>query len=454
MPVEKAILLSTGDPVVIPRRTPEEHLRYFDSLPLDLPKRIENIRGYVLKATKADLFFAEKLEHMEKDVIIKLDSPAYQIFLKQITQALREASIETAIPVSSLEDIKPDQDTTVEGLKQLLEKMKASIPPARNKVEEKEAQLVHLNRVRSGCQFYANYMSLSPNNPNAKLQLAGSMRKVHVIVNDSINFLRQTYTEDRSRAEMPETLLEDAWNKILDYDKAKEQDSDAMVSNADNPIEQNSSNLSKKKAIVTKAQVLFTKKKPHPSLMESLQKKHNVKVCTEGETTYLTIRYGNAFEMSIHFCPLLVRIRALPDKEEEFKFKPTSFRSKIVDCNLHAWNPSSYALKTVPLAPAESKVASVPGGKKRNASGKFIRTKQTVSVMGVSADVALLGPIVEKRMDFASASATRCLRRIFADNVKNSKSDFEIEISEGNAILKFLKISKSAYTVEETTTEQ
>ena len=66
--------------------------------------------------------------------------------------------------------------------------------------------------------------------------------------------------------------------------------------------------------------------------------------------------------------------------------------------------------------------------------------------MSVSGDISMVGPLISKRLDYASAQATKCLRRCFADlaNRPNS-SDYETEIVEGNALLRFLNLARHTY---------
>lgn len=452
IPLDKAILVRTGQSVRIPRRSPQEYLAHLNKISGDLEKRVDNIRGYCVKMMRHDIFFAEKLDEMESNVILKLDSSVVNIFVDSLKQALQNAGIDISAP-----EIFPsagEKDADVEALKDILKKMKAIIPIPRSKDEEKETMLAHLNRIRAACQFIISYSALSPEQQNTKLQLAGSLRKVYEAAHESTMLLRQTYREDTSREGTSTVFLEDLWNKLMDYDKKMNEASatdsletkDSIISgDAIGDVQsmvQPSMRTSRPVAIRSK--VLFSKRLPPKSLMDSMVKRYNVKVCGEGRSTYLKVSFGEAFEMSLYFCPLLVRIRALPDKEDKTKFAPSSFRKEVVDCKVDAWISAAHGLKTNPL-PVQ--IAQQSAGKKRTASGQ-IKTKQTVSILGISADIALLRPVVAKRIEFASAQATRCLRRIFAEMTKTSKSDYEAEISEGNAVLKFLQLARRTYEPE------
>jgi len=454
VPVDKSVLVATGKTVRIPRRSPEETLAYLNKISADLEKRVDNIRGYCVKLTRPDLFFAERLDEMETNVLLKVDSPVFTTFVDSLKEALQSAGVDISapamVPTSGI-----DKDAGVEALKDILEKLKTIIPIPRSKEEEKEAMLGHLNRIRAACQFFISYSALSPDQPNTKLQLAGSIRKVYEGVHESLTVLRQAYKEDRSREGITTVLLEDVWTKLLDYDREMNEASTTNTSTLENNsiISEDTSSSEqaivqssarKSKPVVIRSKVLFSKRVPPKNLLDAIKKKYDVKVCGVGKSTYLKVAFGEAFEMSLYFCPLLVKIRALPDKEDKAKFAQSAFRKEVVDCKVDAWNSATYALKTTPL-PVQ--VVQQSGGKKRNASGK-IKTKQTVSIMGVSADIALLVPVVAKKIEFASAQATLCLRRFFAEGTKTCKSDFEIEISEGNAVLKFLQLARKTYEPE------
>jgi len=447
-------LVGTGKTVRIPRRSPEETLAYLNKISADLEKRVDNIRGYCVKLTRPDLFFAERLDEMETNVLLKVDSSVFKAFVDSLKEALQSAGVDISVP-ATLPSSGANKDADVEALKDILEKFKTILPIPRSKEEEKEAMLGHLNRIRAACQFFISYSALSPEQPNTKLQLAGSIRKVYEGVHESLLVLRQAYKEDRSREGITTALLEDVWTKLLDYDRemneASTTDTSTLeigsiisedTSGSDQALVQSSVRTSKPVAIRSK--ILFSKRLPPKSLLDAIKKKYNAKVCGEGKSIYLKVAFGEAFEMSLYFCPLLVKIRALPDTEDKTKFAQSKFRKKVVDCKIDAWNSATYGLKTVPL-PAQ--IVKQSGGKKRTASGQ-IKTKQTVSIMGVSADIALLIPVVAKRIEFASAKATLCLRRFFAERTKTCKSDFEIEISEGNAVLKFLQLARKTYEPE------
>lgn len=468
VPNEKAILVATGQPVRLHNRSPQDNLEHLRKVEKDLEKKVDNIRGYVLKLTKPDLFFAERLEEMEQNVLLNINSSVCQAFVDGVSQALKSAGINAQTTSALLNNAATeaiaaapaDKDTGVQVIKDLMENIRKVIPFPGNKHEEKEAMLTHLNRIRVAVQVCVKYSILAPKDPNTKLQLAGNLRKVHEAVYESITFLRHVYREDRSReGDSLSILLEDAWNKHMDYDRVM-TDVGAAAEIGGSGENQQLSNIERMntdtrtkgpKPVVIRSKILFTKRLPPNNLLDAMKRK-KVTVCGNGNSSYLKMQFGEAFEMSVYFSPLLVTIRALPDAVETNKFERSKFRRNVVDCNLGIWSPPSFALKTTPLQVrvrqnnTQQQHNMQHMGKKRNAGGQVLtRTKQTVSVMGLSADVAFLGPIVSKKLEYASAQATRCLRRCFAEHTHRSTSDFEIEISEGNAVLKFLQLARNTY---------
>mmetsp|Transcript_14175 Transcript_14175/g.20943 ORF Transcript_14175/g.20943 Transcript_14175/m.20943 type:complete len:516 (-) Transcript_14175:140-1687(-) len=75
-----------------------------------------------------------------------------------------------------------------------------------------------------------------------------------------------------------------------------------------------------------------------------------------------------------------------------------------------------------------------------------IRPKDTtgpVSVWGAEGTWETLGHIVQDRLDHAAAHVTQILRTFFAKI--RARSDFEVEIAEGTALLAFLQLARTTY---------
>ena len=123
--------------------------------------------------------------------------------------------------------------------------------------------------------------------------------------------------------------------------------------------------------------------------------------------------------MSIFFVPLLVTIRAIDDDEDE---------SATVS-NLTG------GLRWPSLYQGISSQNNVNGEERR------------LSVFGVTGSVQTLGPIVARRLEYASAQATFVLRRCFSEAFRKSKpkTEFEVEILEASALIKFLQAARANY---------
>jgi hypothetical protein len=458
VPESKAILASTGLCVRIPRRSPPETLSYLGKVEIELGKRVDNIRGYCVKLAKPELFFAERMDEMEQKVLLNFDSSACRMYMESMRQALMiSEGIATAVGTRDVNDLlKPSGDNVdvdLSNLKEMLENMRSVIPYPRSKEEEKEAMLAHLNRIRVASKYLIDYSTYSPQQQTTKLQLAGSFKKVHDLVHDSIMFLKESFREERGDKGNSTVILEDIWNKILDYDGALNKSCAADAADAKDSIITTDHVTSDKakslnsKPLVIRSRVLFTKRFPPKNLLDAMRRKYNVIVCGEGQSTYLKVVYGDTFEMSMFFSPLLVRIRALPGQREDKSYKKSNFRKDIVDCNTDSWVDPTIGIKRTSLMPTLNPQQKQHVGKKRNANGD-IKSEHMVSIMGVSANINSMIPIIAKKLDYASAHATRCLRRCFAEHTLTSKSDFEMEISEGNAVLKFLQLARKTYQVD------
>lgn len=462
VPESRAILASTGLCVRIPRRSPPETLSYLGKVEIELEKRVDNIRGYCVKLTKPELFFAERLDEMEQKVLLNFDSSPCQNYMESMRQALINSEgngfIAAREDVDQLLNTSGEKAVTdLSDLKKILERIRSVIPYPRGKEEEKEAMLAHLNRIRIASQYIVSYSTFSPQQQTTKLQLAGSLRKVHDLVHDSIVFLKESFREERGEKGNSTVILDDIWNKILDYDGALNKlcttdttdAKDSIMATDHSTLEKDKSLNSKR--LVIRSRVLFTKRFPPKNLLDAMKRKYNVTVCGEGTSTCLKVMYGDTFEMSIFFSPLLVRIRALAGEDGEKSYKKSPFRRDIVDCYMDSWVAPTVGIRRTSLLsslnPQRQQQQQQQTGKKRNANGDM-KADQIVSIMGVSANIDSVIPIVSKKIDYASAHATRCLRRCFAEHTLTSKSDFEIEISEGNAVLKFLQLARKTYQLD------
>lgn len=193
--------------------------------------------------------------------------------------------------------------------------------------------------------------------------------------------------------------------------------------------------------------------------------------------TTVKLLFDDAFEMEIFFSPLLVNIRALHATSNESYGKSTStttvpnsalggsttskFRRDVINGGLATWKSPLYDLQhnypsTEDIGTTSARTSSLH--RKRPFSSLQMQHQQKFRfhVMGVSGNLAAVGPLINKRLEYASAQATRVLRRSFASRVKTT-NDFEVEVSEATVLLNFLEIAKGTYIkpllVEEATAQ-
>lgn len=128
--------------------------------------------------------------------------------------------------------------------------------------------------------------------------------------------------------------------------------------------------------------------------------------------------------MTIYFVPLLVTIRAM-DKETK--------EGDSLHVGGHLW-PSLYQ----GLCPSDESHYDGTGTNSNN-----------LQVLGVTGSYASLAPIIAKKLEYASAQATYVLRRCFAEATVGksdvAKSEFEMEILEAGALIRFLQLARSTY---------
>ena len=282
-------------------------------------------------------------------------------------------------------------------------------------------------------------------------------------------------------------VLEDAWNKMMKYQQPPNPPPPPTTTPPSLSQENNNSNEIKqtipKKRIkhILRSKVLFTPGNNPPTIyLNELRKKGgevryshsrcdnvgNGGVGSGGSSVAgatLVMRFGNAFVMHIYFSPLMVLVRAAtattntitPQKSTTttnttgttnttnttstttINDNSDLFRNEIMDGGLDVW--------IRPIAPTGFRSSS--GGNSCGGS----------NFGGVS---AIPEHRIAKWLDCASARATNVLRKCFAevryvnddndnannDNTKKSNlKDFEIQMMEGSALLKFLGIARDTY---------
>lgn len=425
------------------RRSPRE-AGYLDRLKQHLEQRVDNIRSHVVKLTHPDLFLEETLVKLEDE----LDEEALNI-LAAATKAIIEKHRKEGQVVPP-----PSGPADAAGMRSLMEKVTATIPPPRNAAAIREANLARVEKIRAASHALSAYLCLDA---HTKAEVKKCLSTSHKIAADEVATLLTEmagFGEEDSRKE-GEVLLEDAWNRPLEYTAEPTAGEDGDPSSIEGSGDEGPA---KKKArrsdssvgspsasgnVVIRSKVLLTKSRKPPSNLVLALKQKRAEMITPstsgalcGAGTQLRIQFGTAFEMIVYFVPLLVSIRALPVKSDSNAETnqqqqegsggevSSEFRRTIVDGGLPTWVSSTRGL---------------------------VGRTSPVSVLGATGPASSLGPIVAQKLDYASACATRALRRCFADVARKAyenanASDFEVEIVESTALLRFVQLARSTYT--------
>ncbi|KAL7535721.1 hypothetical protein ACHAXR_006687 [Thalassiosira sp. AJA248-18] len=400
-------------------RMERRDMEYLKKVKGYLETRVENIRSHVVKITDTDLFLQETLTKIDDALLKERLSVVFQ-------QALNDAD--------------PDNSQfTGDQMKQLLERMNAPVPiPRRNQEGDRiRAAVARIEKIRAAAQALYTYMGL----PIAdKTSFRGCTPKCHSVVIECLKELDVEYShlvkelDDTDENGKRIIQLEDAWNKPMQFSEFESEETPSMEDASGeepNAKRTKTEEVSRGKVpMVIRSRCLLTREKntPFSTLLPALKRKKATLV-RNGSTTFVRLDFGKAFEMTIYFVPLLVTIRAIDTENAEGK-------SSLAGG--HRW-PSLYQ----GLCPSDNKT-TVSG----NVSA-LNKNSSSLNVLGVSGTFASVGPIIAKKLEYASAQATYALRRCFADTTvgKNAmaKSEFEIEILETGALIRFLQLARSTY---------
>lgn len=392
--VEIGVIEEGSGPGKRRKRVPREP-GYLEKLSeMFLENRVENIRSHVLKLVDPDLFLGESLKKVEEE-IFEEDS---QLLGTKLTDTSRGAL--AAAGISYPHDL--------ENMKKLLDQLSTPVPAPRQGQEKdiKDSSLAYIERIRTCSQLLLGFMALSSSD---RVQLKGALRKIHNSAVEGIEHL-QTYYVASSSLQKDVIQLEDAWTKRMHLHTVEHPLAPANSSNVN--IAQHLP--SKRLYLPLKSKVLMTPGRKIPSNFLSALESKKAKLVrpASGEGTQLVMSFGNKFTVTIFFQPLLVLIRAIPPNGG-IDYDTSDFQHTIVDGGFPTWTSASYGVQSL--------------------------------------SDNLFAPLVEEKLEFASARATNILRRIFADvaskTYDTAKTEFEIEISEATAILRFLQIARDTYEV-------
>lgn len=344
------------------------------------------------------------LEHRLDNIrnhVLRFANP--DLFIQEMLQQLEEDMKEStshllaAIMTRRLTQVKwHDFDDAVKALEENLHKAQAIVPPP-NKTRESQraAALQHLERMRAAAQAVLAFLAV----PNKEaLASRDVLHKCHLSAMQTLDFLAQVMPEfvDSKKEQTTPIQLQDAWTRVMEYPH------DKLSSSLDEPSPKRA-----KTTRVISSRVLLTPGRKTPSnLLAELKRKgaRLVRPLPNGEGTFLIMEFGNAFFMTIYLVPLLVTIRA-------FAKDATTKEDSMT------WTPVHAGLEE----------------------------GSELHIWGVTGTTASIGHVVQSQLEYASAQATSVLRKFFSNTIK-AKHDFEVEISEGTALLQFLQLARTTYS--------
>lgn len=482
---------------------------YFIKMKDGLERHLPTIRSYVIKYTQGDLFFAEKLVDVEdilvsqpqsaligkglsRDVNLVMQKEGIDLNAAVAASAISNGSSThlrkgtpstTTTPTPSSSD-PTNISTTIQNIQKLLEKLRAVIPIPKHADEERDACVKYIDKIRISCNVVLMYLSLP--DTGAKMKVRGCLRKAHETAIESYEYISKHYaplTNNKRRKVQPESRegistssievngtssasspaanvvqLEDAWNKVMEYSK----DAPAVNSTTvDSASAIPGMNDQKPRPFVIRSRVLLTPGRNPPSNLVPALKRKRAELCRSDSSGCMSLKlnFGEAFEMQIFFVPLLVTIRPIiqtpkstTSKQEEDKSVGDETTQSAGDDKDSQQDVSPFFRDVVhgglatwksPLQVLDQYYSSSKG----KTTGS---SDEQLQILGVSGSMKSVGPLVSQQLDYASAQATRVLRRCFADAcyAKKINSDFEAEVSEASALLDFLTLARTTYIPE------
>lgn len=380
------------------------NMEYLNKLKGYLSSRVDNIHSHVVKAVEPDLFLAETVGRMD-DILLK----------EKVSEVLRNALIDAD---------KDKPDFTPASVQQLVDNMNVTVPnPRRNqRADQVRSATMRIEKIRAATQAMYIYMGLSGSD---KAQFKGLLGQCHAVIIACLKDLDEEYKELATELdELDENgkrliKLEDAWNNPMQVLESESLDDEPDGSSEPEPKRQRTGEGDGFLPMVIRTQYLLTPGRHVFSTLLPVLKQKRATLTRIPTSSTVKLVFGKAFEMTIFFVPLLVTIRAIDEDEDE------SARVSNLTGGLR-W-PSLYQ--------GISSQNNVNGEEKR------------LSVLGVTGSAHTLGPIVARRLEYASAQATFVLRRCFSEAFRNSKpkAEFEIEILEASALIKFLQAARANY---------
>ena len=366
-----------------------------------LEKCCDTIRGHISQICDPELFVLETLAKLEEHFTRR------ESFSETLRKAFQEKDSSIQFDKSSLE--------------RLMDKINAPLPIPRKNEEggDVKVALAKIEKFRSAAAAIFTFWGLSSGDKTA---FSGCTKKCFDVGINCLMELEQEY--DALVKELDDTdengrriiQLQDAWNNVMQF---VDSDADASL-DIDEPDAKRQKTEEVKCQLSICSRVLFT---PGRALIASIMpvlKRKRATLVTNATAPHVVLEFGKAFEMKVFFVPLLVTIRAMDEnsqKKQQIGALGGGLRWPSLHQGLHG-----------------SATADEP---------------KQLTVLGVTGSHATLGNIAAKKLEYASSQATLVLRRCFAETVSGkgavAKTDFEIEILEVGALVKFMSIARSTY---------
>ena len=356
-------------------------------LPTSDPKKIPKLEEKDLDRLQTHL--EQRVENIRSHVV-KLTEP--DMFLQERLEELEQHCINPQssqlIATAMMKRFSSlgwsEFNDPTKALQHSLEKALQTVPPpSRDPRSKTNAALAHLDAMRATSQALLAYLATAD---KAAIDIPKNVfSKCHNRAVQGTAFMKVELPSPESTEDSKKAtvVLEDAWTKVMEVPLQEDADDVLTVSQASDTLPPPSKRV---KRTIIRSQVLLTPGRSCPSnLLPAFQRKGATLMQPSGDTSYLLLDF-EAFVMTIYLVPLVVSIKA---KE----------------------------------------------------------TTGPVSVWGVDGTWDTLGQVVQDRIDHAAAHATRILRQCFESGTTNraARADFEMEISEATALLKFLQLARTTY---------
>jgi len=408
------------------------------------PARVIDAGGRMAHLTKLQGHLESRLTNVRSFIIQILDKDLYaeEAYLKQVDDILLRNENGGRLLRDALMKANPDDtDFSEKRMTQLLERMNAPVPiPRRNQEGDNlRVAVARVEKVRAAVQAFYTYSGLSI---AEKAIFRSSLEKCFAVVRECLNELDGDYktlvheTEAKDDDGKRIIQLEDAWNNPMQFSELEGDEPETVEPHADeesgpeNKRQKTDGEVKGKATVpmVIRSKILLTPDRNTLSSLLPALKRKRANLLRRGNFKCVQLEFGNAFEMTIYFVPLLVTIRAI----DQFAAHDGNYSHSTEGLS---W-PSLYqGLHTIDHL------------SNRNSSQS--KDDNNLTVLGVTGSYETLANIIASKLEYASAQATYVLRRCFAESTVNQSSralsDFEVEILEVGALIKFLRIARTTY---------